>query len=358
MNALTYVMLGFSLLGALDRMLGNRFGLGKEFEKGIELLGTLALSMIGMIVLAPWLAKLMQPLFSFMVNSLGIEPSIIPASIFANDMGGSALAAEVAVNKELGHFNALVIAAMMGATVSFNIPYAMSAVKKNQHRELLLGLLCGIVTIPVGSYFTGLLMGLPPIALLINLLPLILFSAIIALGLVKKPDLCVKIFGIVGMGIKILITFGLALAILRFLTGIEILPGLATLEEGAEICLNAAVIMTGAFPLLYAVSKLLKKPMQKLSQKMGINESSMMGFVSTLASSVTTFEMMKDMDQKGVMLNAAFVVSASFVLADHLAFTMAFNATYIFPMILAKFMAGFMALGVALVLYKRQEKAV
>ena len=36
---------------------------------------------------------------------------------------------------------------------------------------------------------------------------------------------------------------------------------------------------------------------------------------------------------------------------------MAFNAAYIFPMILAKFAAGFMALGVALVLYKRQGKA-
>ena len=54
MNALAYVMLGFSLLGALDRILGNKFGLGKEFEKGFELLGTLALSMIGMIVLTPW----------------------------------------------------------------------------------------------------------------------------------------------------------------------------------------------------------------------------------------------------------------------------------------------------------------
>ena len=356
MNALTYVMLGFSLLGALDRILGNKFGLGKEFEKGFELLGTLALSMIGMIVLTPWLAQLMQPLFTFMSGTLGIEPSIIPASIFANDMGGSALSVEVAVNKELGDFNALVIAATMGSTVSFTIPFSLSTVKKERQWELLLGLLCGIITIPVGSYLTGLIIGLPALALLINLLPLILFSVIIAIGLIKAPGLCVKIFGFVGRCIKILITVGLALAVLRFLTGIELLPGLATLEEGASICLSAAVIMTGAFPLLYTVSQALKKPLQKLSRMMGINEASMMGFVATLATSVTTFEMMKDMDKKGIMLNAAFAVSACFVLADHLAFTMAFNSSYIFPMILAKFMAGLMALGVALVLYKRQEK--
>ena len=50
MNYLTTVILIFSVLGALDRVLGNRFGIGKEFEKAFMLLGTMALSMIGMIV--------------------------------------------------------------------------------------------------------------------------------------------------------------------------------------------------------------------------------------------------------------------------------------------------------------------
>ena len=32
MNVITVIMLVFSMLGALDRILGCRFGLGKEFE--------------------------------------------------------------------------------------------------------------------------------------------------------------------------------------------------------------------------------------------------------------------------------------------------------------------------------------
>ena len=46
------VMAVFALLGALDRIIGNRFGLGQEFENGILAMGSLGLSMIGIMLLA------------------------------------------------------------------------------------------------------------------------------------------------------------------------------------------------------------------------------------------------------------------------------------------------------------------
>ena len=36
MSYLTIVILIFSVLGAIDKMLGNRLGLGKEFERPCE----------------------------------------------------------------------------------------------------------------------------------------------------------------------------------------------------------------------------------------------------------------------------------------------------------------------------------
>ena len=63
MNALSLVMLSFAMLGALDRILGNKFGLGKEFERGFNLLGPMALSMIGMIVIAPAIGVWLEPFF-------------------------------------------------------------------------------------------------------------------------------------------------------------------------------------------------------------------------------------------------------------------------------------------------------
>ena len=58
---LIFIMAAFALLGAVDRIFGNRFGLGQEFENGILAMGTLAMAMLGIIALAPVLANLLRP---------------------------------------------------------------------------------------------------------------------------------------------------------------------------------------------------------------------------------------------------------------------------------------------------------
>lgn len=358
-SAISIVVVIFSVIAALDRIFGGRLGLAKEFEKGFMLLGNMALSMIGMIIISPWIAQMLTPVFDGFYNIFGIDPSIIPASLFANDMGGASLAVEVAKDPAVGLYNALVVSSMMGVTISFTLPYAMGVVKKEHHKNMMMGFLCGIVTVPVGCFVGGLILGLPILTVTLNLLPIILLAAIIALGLVFIPDLSVKIFNILGIAIKVLITVGLALGIIRFLTGYELLPGLDTIENGAAVCLNAAIVMTGAFPLLYILSKLLKKPIGRIGKLAGINDVSAVGFVSSVATSMTTFGMMDDMDSKGVMLNSAFAVSAAFTFAGHLAFTMAFPGSgtpYIIAMIVGKLLSGIAALVLAVFMYKRSEK--
>ena len=181
-----------------------------------------------------------------------------------------------------------------------------------------------------------------------NLLPLILLSAIFAAGLAFIPDLCVKIFSVFGKIIQIIITIGLALALLKFLTGVEIIPGMETFEEGATLVLNACAVMTGAFPMLKILSKALNKPLNRLGGKLGVNENSMMGLLGTLATSLSTYEMMHTMDRRGAVLNAAFTVSAAFAFADHLAFTLAFDAACLPAMLVGKLTAGVLAVLVAL----------
>lgn len=346
MNVIGMIMAVFSLLGAADRIFGGKLGLVKEFEKGLQLFGGLALSMIGMIAISPLIAGSLEPAFDFVHRTLGIDPSVIPASLFANDMGGAPLAAEVAVDGQLGRLNALVVSSMMGCTISFTIPCALGAVVARR-QELLLGLLCGVVTIPAGCFVGGLILGLAPGAILVNLLPLIAFSAVIALGLILCPDACVKIFGAFGALIRIVVTIGLALTLARFLTGIELVPGLGTFEDGAAICLNACAVMTGAFPLLRVLSLLLKRPIALLGARLGVGETAVMGLVSSLANSITTFEMMDSMDSQGAILNAAFAVPAAFVLADHLAFTLAFDPAALPAVIASKLVAGALAVMIA-----------
>ena len=371
MNAVSIVMLIFALAGLVDRLIGNKFGIGKEFEKGFLLLGQLVLSMMGMIIIAPVLAELLSPVFDFVYDVLGIEPSIIPASLFANDMGGAPLAKEIAKNSQVGMYNAMVVSSMMGATVSFTIPLALGCLKKEKHRELILGLLSGIVTIPVGCIVAGFICKIPFVTLLLDLLPLIIFAVIIAVGLLLVPNVCIKIFNVLGALIKILVSLGLALGIIELLLGkdtltnaigklpfnTEYVTGLigraAPASEGIAICLSAAVVMSGAFPLLYIVSKLLKKPMEAFGRALKINNDSTLGFLSTLANNVSTFEIMNGMDAKGTVLNSAFAVSASFILADHLAFTLSYEPSYLLPMMVAKITSGIAAVLFALVIYKK-----
>ena len=348
MSILTTVMLVFSVIAAIDRIFGSKLGLGKEFDKGFMLLGAMALSMIGMIVLAPYIADLLQPAFGFFSKYLGLDPSVIPAMLLANDMGGAPLAVEVAGNEKMGMFNALVVSSMMGATVSFTIPYALNVVKKEQHREVLLGLLCGMVTVPVGSFVAGLMMALPVGALLWDLVPFVIFSAVVSAGLILRPELCVKIFGFLGFLIKAVITAGLVFAVVKFVSGTDPVP----YKEAALVCANASAVMSGAFPLIFVISKILAKPLRAFGKAFGMNEASAMGLISTLATNATTFENMKDMDKKGTLVNSAFAVSAAFTFAGHLAYTMAFpgGSEYVPYMIVGKVISGVFAVVLALVL--------
>ena len=350
------IMLAFALLGALDRIFGNKFGIGKEFEKGFLLLGQLALSMMGMIIIAPVIADLLSPVFNFIYDVLHIEPSILPASFFANDMGGAPLAEKIAVNKEVGMYNGMIVSSMMGATVSFTIPLALGCLKKEKHRELILGLLSGIVTIPVGCLVAGLICKIPLLALVLDLLPLIVFAAIIAAGLLFLPKVCIKIFNLLGILIKVIVSIGLALGMIELLLGKRPIASAGAVSEGAMICLNAAMVMAGAFPLLFILSKLLSKPLLLLGHALGIDKNATLGFLSTLANNVSTFEMMNGMDKKGAVLNAAFAVSASFVLADHLAFTLAYRPSYLLPMVVGKLVSGVLAVAFAALIYKKVGK--
>ena len=346
----------FALLGALDLILGNKIGIGKEFERGLTLIGAMATSMVGMLVFAPLIAQLLRPAVEGLAKFIPFEPSVIPAMLLANDMGGAPLAMEFATSEQVGYYNALIVSAMMGVTVSFNIPFAMGVVPEKKQEPLLLGLLCGIVTTPVGCLAAGFIVGLPILDLLASIIPLLVCCIILAIVLFKFPRACVKGFKVFGKVIKVIILIGLMVGIFEGVTGIELIPYTAPIEDAFDVCVNAAMVMSGAFPLVYLLSQILEKPMKKIGDKIGVNSTAALGFLSTLATNITTYENMKKMDEKGIILNAAFSVSAGFVFAGHLAFTLSFNGDYAISMIVGKLLSGISAVPVALLLYKLMKK--
>ena len=65
MSVISIVIVAFSLLGALDKLFGDRFGLGKEFERAFVMFAPVALSMIGILVLAPAIGVWLKPVFDW-----------------------------------------------------------------------------------------------------------------------------------------------------------------------------------------------------------------------------------------------------------------------------------------------------
>ncbi len=358
MSALSIIILVFSGLGAIDYLIGNKIGMGEEFKKAFSMFTAMALSMLGIIVVAPAIGVWLTPFFEWFYNVLGLDPSIIPASLFANDMGGTTLAQAICKSTEVGNYNAFIVSSMMGCVISFTIPFSLGVVKKELHKNLFFGLLCGIATIPTGSFVAGIMCGLNVIALLLNLLPLIIFSSLVILFLIFLPEISIKCFSVFGFIMKALSIIGLACAIFTFLTKIEVCSYFDSLENAAFICVNACVTLSGALPLMFVVSKLLNRPLTKLGGKIGINGISAVSLLGTMVTNASTFGVMEKMDKKGAAINSAFAVSAAFVFGSHLAFTQVFDGSYILPMIVGKIISGICAIILVLVLYKEKTEDV
>ena len=353
---IVYLMVVFMALGAVDRILGNRFGLGEKFEEGIMAMGSLALAMIGIICLAPVLANLLRPVVVPLYQALGADPAMFAGTLLANDMGGAPLAQELALTQEAGQFGGLIVGSMLGPTIVFTIPVALGIINKAEDRPYLAtGVLAGVITIPIGSFAGGLAAGFPVAMVLRNLIPIVLIAVLIAVGLWLIPGGMVKGFTVFGKIVVIVITVGLAAAIVETLTGLVLIPGMNPIDEGFSTVGAIAIVLAGAFPLVFVITKVFRKPLMGLGHLLGMNDIAAAGLVATLANNIPMFQMMGEMDRRGKVVNVAFAVSAAFVFGDHLGFTAGFDSTMIFPMIVGKLVGGVTAVAVAMLITGKEK---
>ena len=351
------LMAVFALLGGVDRILGNRFGLGEKFEEGILAMGSLALAMVGIVSLAPVLAAALRPIVVPVYGALGADPAMFAGTILACDMGGGQLARELTANADAAALGGVITGSMLGATVVFTIPVAMGILREEDRPAMAKGILCGMVAIPVGVLVGGLTAGFAPGMVLHNLIPIVLIALLIALGLWLAENAMVKAFTAFGKIVVAVVTAGLAAAIVEELTGFVLIPGLAPLSEGFETVGAIAIVLAGAFPLVYVVTKLLQKPLMAGGKLLGVNDAAAAGLVASLANSIATFGMVKDMNPRGKVVNIAFAVPAAFVFGDHLGFTAGFLPELLPAVIAGKLAGGICAVAIAMVLTGKERQA-
>ena len=355
-NIIMYMMVLFMLLGALDRIFGNKYGYGKKFEEGIMAIGTLSLAMLGIISLSPVIADFLKPVITPFYKAIGADPAMFAGTILANDMGGYSLGTELALSEEAGLFGGLFLSSTLGTTLSFSIPVALGTIRKEDEKYLSKGILAGIATIPIGCFFGGLAAGFSIKMLILNLIPTFIFTVFICFALLKFPKKVAKIFAVFGKFMSVIITIGLALQIVEILTGIVILPNMFPALEGVKIVCRIGMVLAGAFPLVYFITKTFKKPLIKIGNSFHVNESSMAGLIACLAHNIPMFILLKDMDERGKMINIAFSVSGAFVLGSHLGFTAGVDKNMVFPIIITKLVGGISAALVAVYLYNKEQK--
>ncbi|HAH3771884.1 ethanolamine utilization protein EutH [Escherichia coli] len=375
-----YIMMFFMLIAAVDRILSQfggsaRFlgkfgksieGSGGQFEEGFMAMGALGLAMVGMTALAPVLAHVLGPVIIPVYEMLGANPSMFAGTLLACDMGGFFLAKELAGGDVAAWlYSGLILGSMMGPTIVFSIPVA-------------LGVLAGIVTIPIGciagglvAMYSGVQINGQPVEftfalILMNMIPVLIVAVLVALGLKFIPEKMINGFQIFAKFLVALITLGLAAAVVKFLLGWELIPGLdpifmapgdkpGEVMRAIEVIGSISCVLLGSYPMVLLLTRWFEKPLMSVGKVLNMNNIAAAGMVATLANNIPMFGMMKQMDTRGKVINCAFAVSAAFALGDHLGFAAANMNAMIFPMIVGKLIGGVTAIGVAMMLVPKED---
>ena len=366
-SVIMMIMMIFMIVGAVDKIRGNKKGYGEKFEEGFNAIGPLALSMAGVVAAAPVLAQVLGPIIKPLYTVFGADPSMFATTLLACDMGGYPLAMQLAGDQAIGNFAGLILGTMMGPTIVFTIPVALGIIDKKDRGYLGAGVLAGMITIPIGCVIGGIAMTamtpykLSIVRILQNLIPVIIIAGLIVFGLWVAPAKMINGFNKFGTGVTVVITALTAIAVFEQITGImfplfdqmatkDATTGLSPLDSGLLTCGQIGIVLIGAFPMVEWITRTFGGALKKLGSALGINETASAGMVANLANNIAMFNIFSGMDPKGKLLNVAFAVSAAFVFGDHLGFTAGVNQTMVTPVIIGKLTAGITALIVANIL--------
>ncbi len=366
-----YVVMGCAVIGALAAIINDEQGLGREFMEGVRSIGHIFIPVAGIMASIPYLSQLTEFIVGPIFGAIGADPAIAATSFIAVDMGGYQLAEALAQSKE-AWIIAMVIGYMAGATIVFSVPVGLAMLQKKDHPYMALGIMSGILSVPVGVATSLLLIMLfnPEVRGLVstntesestlaltlpiifqNLLPLILFVSLIAIGLHKAPGLMIKGFMIFGKSIDALIKLVLVFSIVEYFTGSmtillghwgfdPIIADQADQFRALEIAGYIGIMLSGAFPMVYLINKHMGRPMRWIGEKIGLEAKGAAGLLASIANILAMFRLIPTMRPKDKVINIAFAVCAAFLLGDHLAFTANFQPNLIAPILIGKMVGG------------------
>ncbi|SDK28877.1 ethanolamine utilization protein EutH [Sediminibacillus albus] len=356
-DIIIYIVAGFFCLGALDKCLGNKWGLGQRFTDGFMAMGPLTFTMVGIISLAPVLAAVLTPVVVPVYSLVGADPASFANTILALDMGGYSLAKAMSQSDQAELFSWVFLGTMLGPTVAFTIPVALGIIEKEDYNYFAKGILLGLITVPVGCLAGGLLAGIDVSVVLRNLIIPFSLSILLSLGLWKRTNQMVIGFSVFGKGVQITAITGLAAIAIETLTGFVVIPNMTPLEEGVKIVGSIALFLAGAFPMMAFISKVFKKLLTRIGAKFALSDTSTAGFIASFAHVIPMLTALRSMEPRGKVLNVAFAVSGAFVFGGHLGFVAGIDRELAFAVIAGKLIGGFSAVMLALIFVPKESSS-
>lgn len=373
-----YIIMICAVAGAFAAIKDPDRGLGKEFMNGLHAVGHIFVPAAGIMASIPYLTWFIDRFVGPLFNFIGADPAIAATTILASDMGGYQLADALKASYE-GWVMALIVGFMAGATIVFSIPMGLAMLDKRDHKYMALGVMAGVLTIPIGALISSVLIVLFDTnvreivsttadssyefaigygQILINLAPLLIFVVIIAAGLKFFPSAMITGFMVFGRfldaGIKLVLVFSIVEIFTGFFTNVfggwGFDPILADEEDqfrALETAGYIGIMLAGAFPMVYLIRKFFSTPLEAGGQKIGLTAVGSAGLLATIANILAMFTLVRYMRPKDKVINIAFAVCAAFLLGDHLSFTANFQPNIILPVILGKLAAGIIAIGFA-----------
>ena len=271
---------------------------------------------------------------------------------------------------------------MAGATIVFTIPVALKMLEKRDRKYLALGVMSGLLAIPIGVFVASAIIALshPVIREVVftnadatyqlalswaqigvNLVPLIIICVALALGLKLKPDAMIKGFIVFGRVMEAALKIVFVLVVVEYFTGIfttvfgsfgfdPIIADDEDMFRALETSGAIGIMLCGAFPMVYLIRKYLAKPLAKIGGAVGLSSDATAGLLAGSANVLALLSMVKDLKARDKVICMAFAVCCAFLFGDHLSFTANFQPSLIVPVLLGKLAAGICAIAFAHVL--------
>jgi len=378
-NYVLWVVMACAVLGAIAAIRDPEHGLGKEFMEGLYSIGPIFVPVAGIMASVPYLSQLVESLVGPLFGLIGASPSMAATSVIAVDMGGYQLARELSDGNVESWIMAMTTGYMAGATIVFSIPVGLAMLRKEDHRYMALGVMAGILAVPIGVLVSSLMliamgpsvrstattsgladheMALELGTVLRNLTPLVIFVVTIALGLRLLPGLMIRGFMIFGRLVDALVKLALMLAIVDYFTegfgarvfewcGLDwrFAPIIADDEDrfrALEVAGYIGTMLAGAFPMVYLIKKHLGPAIEGVGRKAGLEQAGAAGILAASANILAMYRLVGEMRPRDKVLNIDYAVCAAFLLGDHLAFTANFQ-----PSLIAAVLGGKLAGGIA-----------